>query len=51
MRDNSKNIVRTHCARRGASTPMMCSAARMNGTSLAKLLSQSMRLISVLIWA
>ena len=37
-------------ARGGASTPMSCSAAWMNGTSLAKLDSQSIRLISVVIW-
>ena len=47
MRAISKRIVRIHCARGGASTSMSCSAARMNGTSLAKLPSQSMRLTSV----
>ena len=47
MRLISKRIVRIHWARGGASTSMSCSAARMNGTSLAKLPSQSMRLISV----
>ena len=49
MRDISKNIVRIHWARGGASMPISCSAARMNGTSFAKLPSQSMRLMSVLI--
>ena len=39
-----------HCARGGASMPISCSAARMNGTSLAKLPSQSMRLISDVTW-
>ena len=47
MRDNSNRAVRIHLARGGASTSMSRSAARMNGTSLAKLPSQSMRLISV----
>ena len=50
-RDISKRSVRIHVARGGASTPMSCSAARMNGTSLAKLPSQSMRFTSVVIWA
>ena len=49
MRDISKSIVRIHWARGGASMPMSCSAARMNGTSLAKLPSQSMRFTSVVI--
>jgi hypothetical protein len=40
-------MVRIQVARSGASTSMSCSAARMNGTSLAKLPSQSMRLMSV----
>ncbi len=43
----SNSSVRIHWARGGASTSMSCSAARMNGTSLAKLPSQSMRLTSV----
>ena len=47
MRDSSKRIVRMYWARGGASTSISFSAARMNGTSLAKLPSQSMRLISV----
>ena len=47
MRDSSKRIVRIHWARGGASTSISCSAARMNGTSLAKLPSQSMRFTSV----
>ena len=47
MRDSSKRIVRIHCARGGASTPISFSAAKMNGTSLAKLPSQSIRLMSV----
>ena len=47
-RDISNRIVRIHWARGGASTPMSFSAARMNGTSLAKLPNQSMRLISAL---
>ena len=34
-------------ARGGASMPISCSAASMNGTSFAKLESQSMRLMSV----
>ena len=46
-RDSSNRIVRITCARGGASISMSCSAARMNGTSLAKLPSQSMRLTSV----
>ena len=50
MRDSSKNRVRIHWARGGASMPISCSQARMNGTSLAKLPSQSIRLTSVLIW-
>ena len=49
MRDISKRIVRIHWARGGASMSMSCSAARMNGTSLAKLPSQSMRFTSVVI--
>ena len=49
MRDSSVRIVRMYCARGGASMPISCSAAWMNGTSLAKLDSQSMRLISVVI--
>ena len=47
--DSSVRIVRMYCARGGASMPMSCSAASMNGTSLAKLDSQSMRLMSVVI--
>ena len=47
MRDSSKRIVRIHLARSGASTPISSSAARMKGTSLAKLPSQSMRFTSV----
>ncbi len=43
----SKRIVRIHAARGGASTSINFSAARMKGTSLAKLPTQSMRLISV----
>ena len=46
IRDSSNKMVRIHCARGGASTPINFSAARMNGTSLAKLPNQSMRLIS-----
>ena len=49
-RPSSKKMVRIHWARSGASTPISCSAARMNGTSLQKLPSQSMRLTSVVIW-
>ena len=45
----SKSTVRIHWARGGASTSMSFSAARMNGTSLAKLDSQSMRLMRVVI--
>ena len=44
MRESSKRMVRIHCARGGASTPINFSAAKMNGTSLAKLPNQSMRL-------
>ena len=47
IRDSSNRIVRIHCARAGASISISFSAARMNGTSLAKLPSQSMRLTSV----
>ena len=47
MRLSSNRIVRIHWARGGASMSISFSAARMNGTSLAKLPSQSMRLISV----
>ena len=47
MRLISKSAVRMYCARGGASMSMSCSAARMNGTSLAKLPTQSMRLTSV----
>ena len=47
MRASSKRIVRMHWARGGASISMSFSAARMNGTSLAKLPSQSMRFTSV----
>ena len=47
MRDSSNRIVRIHWARGGASISISCSAARMNGTSLAKLPSQSMRFTSV----
>ena len=47
IRESSKSIVRIHLARGGASTSMSCSAARMNGTSLAKLPSQSMRFTRV----
>ncbi len=45
MRDSSNRIVRMYWARGGASISISFSAARMNGTSLAKLPSQSMRLI------
>ena len=47
MRESSNRIVRMCCARGGASISISFSAARMNGTSLAKLPSQSMRLTSV----
>ena len=47
MRESSKSTVRIHWARGGASISMSFSAARMNGTSLAKLPSQSIRLMSV----
>ena len=47
MRLSSNSRVRIHCARGGASISISCSEARMNGTSLAKLPNQSMRLISV----
>ena len=47
MRLSSKRMVRIHWARGGASTSIRRSAARMNGTSLAKLPNQSMRLIKV----
>ena len=47
IRESSNRIVRIHWARGGASTSISFSAARMNGTSLAKLPSQSMRLTSV----
>ena len=47
MRDISKRIVRIHWARGGASTSMSRSAARMKGTSLAKLPNQSMRFTRV----
>jgi hypothetical protein len=50
IRDSSNRSVRIHCARGGASTSISFSAARMNGTSLAKLPSQSMRLTRVVIW-
>ncbi len=50
MRPISKSRVRIHWARGGASTPISFSAARMNGTSLQKLPSQSIRLIRVVIW-
>ncbi len=49
MRLSSVRIVRMYCARGGACTSIRCSAASMNGTSLAKLESQSIRLISVVI--
>ena len=49
MRLSSKRIVRMYWARGGASISMSCSAARMNGTSLANDESQSMRLMSVVI--
>ena len=49
MRLSSVRMVRMYCARGGASMPISCSAASMNGTSLAKLDSQSMRLMSVVI--
>ncbi len=45
--DSSNRIVRMCWARGGASISISFSAARMNGTSLAKLPSQSMRLTSV----
>ena len=47
MRDSSKRMVRMCCARGGASTSISFSQARMNGTSLAKLPNQSIRLMSV----
>ena len=47
MRLSSNRMVRIHWARGGASISISFSAARMNGTSLAKLPSQSMRLTSV----
>ncbi len=47
MRAISKKIVRSHWARGGASTSISSSAARMNGTSLAKWPSQSMRFTRV----
>ena len=47
IRDSSNRIVRMYWARGGASISISFSAARMNGTSLAKLPSQSMRLTSV----
>ena len=50
IRDISNSSVRIHCARGGASMSISCSAARMNGTSLAKLPSQSMRLTNVVTW-
>ena len=49
MRDSSVSAVRIHSARGGASMPMSCSAAAMNGTSFANDDSQSMRLMSVVI--
>ena len=49
IRESSNSRVRIHCARGGASISISFSAARMNGTSLAKLPSQSMRLTSVVI--
>ena len=49
IRDSSNRSVRIHWARGGASISISFSAARMNGTSLAKLPSQSMRLTSVVI--
>jgi hypothetical protein len=45
----SNRIVRMYVARAGASISIRRSAARTNGTSLAKLPSQSMRLTSVVI--
>ena len=50
MRLSSNRAVRIHWARGGASTSMSFSAARMNGTSLAKLPNQSMRLMRVVTW-
>ena len=47
MRLSSNRSVRIHWARGGASISISFSAARMNGTSFAKLPSQSMRLMSV----
>ncbi len=47
MRLISNRAVRIHWARGGASMSISRSAARMNGTSLAKLPSQSMRFTSV----
>ncbi len=47
MRDSSVRIVRMYWARGGAWISISFSAASMNGTSLAKLESQSMRLMSV----
>ncbi len=49
MRLSSVRMVRMYCARGGAWMPINCSAASTNGTSLAKLESQSMRLMSVVI--
>ena len=49
MRLSSVRMVRMYCARGGAWMPISCSAASTNGTSLAKLESQSMRLMSVVI--
>ena len=50
MRLSSNRIARMCWARGGASISISFSAARMNGTSLAKLPSQSMRFTSVLTW-
>ena len=49
MRESSVRIVRMYCARGGASISISISAPWMNGTSLANELSQSIRLISVVI--
>ena len=47
MRESSNRIVRMYWARGGASISISFSAARMKGTSLAKLPSQSMRFTRV----
>ena len=47
IRESSVSVVRIHMARGGASIPINRSAASRNGISLAKLDSQSIRLMSV----